>query len=259
MIGLYNKDKIREFLPLITRSTYFGSVIIMLIMLTISVVEYTAAFEVFNFDSIKVVGNETVSSEELFRLSGLKFGENLFDIDIQKAAERIEANPFIKRVRISRELPNSIAMRVFERKPFVFIAQGSFYTADESGHLMPSRSHKNFDLPIITGMDDISLPFIGNRVDDQRFGKALDVARILNTEPYSLYNSISEINIGPRGDVSLIGTLKGTKIFLGKSGYQNKINRIRSLLSTIKRGEGLSGYQYMDLRFENQIIVKERS
>jgi len=160
MIGLY-KNKIREILPLITRSAYLGSVVIMLILLTISVVEYTVAFEVFNFDNMKVVGNETVSSEELFRLSGLKFGENLFDIDIQRAAERIEANPFIKRVQISRDLPNSVAMRVFERKPFVFIAQGSFYTADESGHLLPSRSHKNFDLPIITGIDDLSLPFIG--------------------------------------------------------------------------------------------------
>ena len=259
MIGLYNKNKIKEILPLITRSAYLGSVIIMLILLTISVIEYADAFEVFNIDNIKVVGNETVSSEELVRLSGLKFGENLLDIDIKRAAERIEANPFIKRVQISRELPNSVAMRVFERKPFVFIAQGSFYTADESGHLLPSRSHKNFDLPIITGMDDFSLPIIGNRVDDSRFSKALDVAIMLNAEPFSLYNSISEINISPRGDICLIGTLKGTEIFLGKSGYRNKINRIRSLLSTVRQGKGLSGYQYMDLRFENQVIVKERS
>ena len=253
------KDRLREILPEIIRGTYLGSILSLLILLTMSVVNYADAFNVFNFDELKIVGNETVSSEELFRLSGLKFGENLLDIDVQRAAERINANPFIERVSISRDLPHTIAMRVMERKPFVLISQGRFYAIDKSGHLLPSRSHKNFDLPIITGIEELSLPYMGNKVDDLRFGKALDVALLLNAEPFSLYNSISEINISPRGDISLIGTHKGTKIFLGKSGYENKINRIRSLLSTLKLGEGLSGYQYVDLRFENQVIVKERS
>ena len=253
------KDKLRELLPHIIRGTYLGSILSLLILFTLSVIEYADAFKVFKFDELRIVGNETVSSDELFRLSGLKFGENLLDIDIKRTAERIKANPFIERVKISRELPNTVAMRVTERKPFVLIAQGSFYAADKSGHLLPSRSHMIFDLPIITGIEELSLPFMGNRVDDSRFSKALDVALLLNAEPFSLYNSISEINISPRGDVSLIGTLKGTKILLGKSGYKNKINRIRSLLFTLKRGEGLSGYHYVDLRFENQVIVKERS
>jgi len=253
------KDKFREILPQIIRGTYLGSILSLLIFLTMSVVNYADAFKIFEFDELKIVGNETVSSDELFRLSGLKFGENLLDIDVRRAAERIAANPFIERVSISRDLPHTVAMRVMERKPFVLISQGRFYAVDKAGHLLPSRSHKNFDLPIITGIEELSLPYMGNKVDDLRFGKALDVALLLNAEPFSLYNSISEINISPRGDVSLIGTLKGTKIFLGRSGYENKINRIRSLLSTLKQGKGLSGYHYVDLRFENQVIVKERS
>ena len=208
------KDKLQEILPQIIRGTYLGSVLSLLILLTMSVVSYADAFNVFNFDELKIVGNETVSSEELFRLSGLKFGENLLDIDVQRAAERITANPFIEKVLISRDLPHTVAMRVMERKPFVLILQGRFYAADKSGHLLPSRSHKNFDLPIITGIEELTLPYLGNKVDDMRFGKALDVALLLNAEPFSLYNSISEINISPRGDVSHIGTHKGTKIFI---------------------------------------------
>ncbi|MCH7496030.1 MAG: cell division protein FtsQ/DivIB, partial [Candidatus Marinimicrobia bacterium] len=74
-----------------------------------------------------------------------------------------------------------------------------------------------------------------------------------------LYNIISEIHIGVRGDVNLIGTKNSTLVYLGKSDFVNKIDRIRSLVATINQGEGLSGYQYVDLRFKNQVIVKERS
>ena len=88
------KDKFREILPQIIRGTYLGSILSLLIFLTMSIVNYADAFKVFEFDELKIVGNETVSSEELFRLSGLKFGENLLDIDVRRAAERINANPF---------------------------------------------------------------------------------------------------------------------------------------------------------------------
>ena len=87
----------------------------------------------------------------------------------------------------------------------------------------------------------------------------MNIVKILGEGPIPLYNAISEINLTPDGEVSLIGARKGTRIYLGKSGFRNKIDRIRSLIATVNPRGGLARYHYVDLRFDNQVIVKERS
>ena len=253
------KEFIKQKLPAIIHITEITGLTLLLVVLLIAVIEYASAFKVFTLEKVKISGNDIVSPDELFSLSGLKFGGNILDSDIRRAAARIETNPFIRRAVISRDLPNAFSIRVEERIPFAFLVIGELYCTDIDGHLLPSRSHKRFDLPVITGIEDLTAPKFGEKIDDARFRKALGVAKLLSEEPYSLYNVISEIHIGARGNVNLIGTKNSTRVYLGKSDFGNKIDRIRSLVATINPGEGLSGYQYVDLRFKNQVIVKERS
>ena len=253
------KEFIKQKLPAVIWITKISGVTLFFVLLLGAVMEYASAFEVFTLERVKISGNEIVSPDDLFSLSGLKFGENLLDSDIRRAAARIESNPFIRKAMISRDLPNSFSIKVEERTPFAFLVIGELYCTDIDGYLLPSRLHKRFDLPVITGIEDITAPKFGDKIDNARFRKALKIAKLLSEEPLPLYNIISEIHIGARGDVNLIGTKNSTLVYLGKSDFRNKIDRIRSLIATINPGEGLSGYQYVDLRFKNQVIVKERS
>ena len=253
------KEFMKKRLPAIIRITKISGFMLLIAVLFSAVIEYASAFRVFTLEMVKISGNEIVSTDELFSLSGLKFGENLLDSDIRRAAARIETNPFVRRAVISRDLPNAFSIKIEERTPFAFLVLGELYCTDADGHLLPSRSHKRFDLPVITGIEDLTAPHFGDKIDDQRFRKALKVAKLLNEGPISLYNLISEIHIGARGNVNLIGTKNSTRVYLGKSDFGSKIDRIRSLVATVNPEDGLSGYKYVDLRFENQVIVKERS
>ena len=253
------KEFIRQKLPAVVRIMKISGFTLLFGLLIGAVMQYASAFKVFTLENVKISGNEIVSPDDLFSLSGLKFGENLLNSDIRKATARIESNPFIRKAVISRNLPNSFSIKVEERTPFAFLVIGELYCTDIYGHLLPSRSHKRFDLPVITGIEDITAPKFGDKIDDARFLKALRVAKLLSEGPLPLINVISEIHIGTRGNVNLIGTENSTRIYLGKSNFVNKIDRIRSLVATVNLGDGLSGYQYVDLRFENQVIVKERS
>ena len=253
------KEYFSSKLPFLKQITYLLLLVTITLLTATAIIGYADSFNIFALENVKTIGNEIVSSEEIFKLSGFSFGDHTLDVDLKDAALRIETSPFIKKALISRELPNTFSIRVAERKPFAFIALDELYCTDVNGHLLPSRSHRSFDLPVITGIEDVNLPSHGDRIDNPLFQKALNVVKILGEGSFPLYNTISEINLSPDGEVNLIGTRKGTRIYLGKSGYENKIDRIRSLIRTVKPRGGLSRYHYVDLRFENQVIVKERS
>ena len=253
------KKFIKSKLPVIKQMMFLLMIATTTILIAAAIMSYAEAFEVFSLESVKIRGNETVSSDEIFRLTGFSFGDDMFAADLREAAVRLESNPFIRKAVIFRELPNSFSIAVIERKPFAFIALDELYCTDLSGHLLPSRSHKNFDLPVITGIEDVNLPSYGGKIESPLFQKALNIVKILGEGPIPLYNAISEINLTPDGEVSLIGARKGTRIYLGKSGFRNKIDRIRSLIVTVNPRGGLGRYHYVDLRFDNQVIVKERS
>ena len=229
------------------------------ILLAVALLSYAEAFKVFSLESVKIRGNEIVSSDEIFKLTGFSFGDDMLAADLLTAAARLEANPFIRKATISRELPNTFSISVMERKPFAFIALDELYCTDPDGHLLPPRSDKSFDLPVITGIEDVNLPAYGSKIHNPLFQKALNVVKILGEGSIPLYNSISEIYVTWDGEVSLIEARKGTRIYLGKSGYENKLDRIRSLMAIVKPIGGLARYHYVDLRFDNQVIVKERS
>ena len=229
------------------------------ILLAVALLSYAEAFKVFSLESVKIRGNEIVSSDEIFRLTGFRFGDDMLAADLLTAAARLESNPFIRKAIISRVLPSTFSIAVIERKPFAFIALDKLYCTDLDGHLLPPRSDKSFDLPVRTGIEDVILPAYGSKIHNPLFQKALNVVKILGEGSIPLYNSISEINLTWDGEVSLIGARAGTQIYLGKSGYENKLDRIRSLMAIVKPIGGLARYHYVDLRFDNQVIVKERS
>ncbi|MCH7819420.1 MAG: FtsQ-type POTRA domain-containing protein [Candidatus Marinimicrobia bacterium] len=253
------KEFVISILPFIKQALYILMMVTTTILLAVALVTYAEAFKVFSLESVKIRGNETVSADDIFILTGFSFGDEMLSADLQTAAARLESNPFIRKAVISRELPNTFSIVVIERKPFAFIALDELYCTDLNGHLLPPRSHKSFDLPIITGMEDLNLPAYGGKINNPLFQKALNVAKILSEGSIPLYNSISEIHLTPDGEVNLIGARKGTRIYLGKSGFENKLDRIRSLMATVKPIGGLARYHYVDLRFDNQVIVKERS
>ena len=253
------KEFVLSKLPFIKRMLFLIMLVTTTILLTLALLSYAEAFKVFSLESVKIRGNEIVLSDEIFKLTGFSFGDDMLAVDLLSAAARLESNPFIRKALISRELPNTFSIAVIERKPFAFFALDVLYCTDLNGHLLPSRSHKSFDLPVITGIEDLNLPPYGGKINNPLFQKALNVVKILGEGSIPLYNAISEINLTPEGEVILIGARKGTRIYLGKSGYDNKLDRIRSLMATVKPIGGLARYHYVDLRFDNQVIVKERS
>tara|TARA_B100001173_G_C15993649_1_gene550022 strand:+ start:231 stop:482 length:252 start_codon:yes stop_codon:yes gene_type:complete len=72
-----------------------------------------------------------------------------------------------------------------------------------------------------------------------------------------IYDNISEFVFNEDSEYEIILKNGKTRIFLGSHNLQKKIKYLDSFQETIKEEKNITDFRYIDLRFENQVIVKE--
>ena len=71
-----------------------------------------------------------------------------------------------------------------------------------------------------------------------------------------MYHNISEISES-KSKLTII-TDRRTEIFLNPDMIINNLNKLKKFEESIKFIKGINDYKYIDLKFDNQIVVKEK-
>ena len=201
--------------------------------------------------SIRIRGNHFISAEELGPYLQKIEGRNIFRIDIQDVAGRVRKHPWIKEVSIRRELPGTLWVNVSERTPAVYVNNDhNLYLADEEGVILGDKTENALILPVVYG---ITLPKKGARNKGPLEGlpAAIEVNRELSSLPW-IDLSTTGIEVEERGQIVL--HLKGYRIRLGRGGYREKLKRFNEIAKNLEE-KGIP-YKEIDLRFDNQVIVR---
>ncbi len=133
-------------------------------------------------------------------------------------------------------------------------------TLDEKAILLPLPDKGMlYNLPIITGINvEVAASNIGQVIPDETVQMLVNFLKKIRKEHQALYLDISEISYDRRG-IKLISATHGTTVLLGNED-DALVNSI--ILETFISEESDSGiispYQYIDLRYDRQVIVKER-
>lgn len=107
----------------------------------------------FAVREIRFEGLVHATDGDLLRRSGLAPGQNLFRVDLARAARAIESHPWVAAVRIDRRLPGVLVIEVREHRPAALVQLGSLYLLDDEGRLFKRAAPDDgLDLPIITGL-----------------------------------------------------------------------------------------------------------
>tara|TARA_B100000287_G_scaffold180297_1_gene170331 strand:- start:164 stop:415 length:252 start_codon:yes stop_codon:yes gene_type:complete len=72
-----------------------------------------------------------------------------------------------------------------------------------------------------------------------------------------IYDNISEFVFNEDSEYEIILKNGRTRIFLGSQNLQLKIKYLESFQETLKEEKNITDFRYIDLRFKNQVIVKE--
>ena len=125
-------------------------------VITLVVLSLTVFFKI---DGISVKGNTVYESSDIISVSGVETGDNLFALNSSKIQERITKNlPFIKTVKLTRQLPSKLQFVITETKEEVcYYKDGVYYTGDRDGKILNEYTESPLDITLIKTSQEIEL------------------------------------------------------------------------------------------------------
>ncbi len=212
----------------------------------------TAAY--FGLRETQVRGVKELTEKDVLTLADLKPAQNLLAVNADAIRDRVRKSPWIKDVFVGRELPKRLVIEVCERTAVALLKRGDgFYLMDADGLAFKKLEvGDESDLPALTGC------YRDGRPNQPLLTKALDLFHYLSTADglFSI-KSIAEVN----GD-EIIGfsifTDSGLCLRLGFDHYENKIRRLKPVLTDLEKRNINLKYVMIDLTDPTKITVQKR-
>lgn len=193
---------------------------------------------------ILVCGNFHLDKEDV--IGGLKIRKHvsLLDLHFEDIDKEIRRNPWIKKVALRKQFPDTLVIKIKEAEPKAILSiKKRVYLVDEDG----TRLER------LKGESPPFLPVIKNINPDNReaISEALKLVDALSGGIFFSNRESIEIGLESYG---LAIKADGDLFKVGYGGYSEKFNRWAELEPEIrKRGMPI---KYVDLRFKDSVIVK---
>jgi cell division protein FtsQ len=166
----------------------------------------TYSFNKFNnwsflqIKNIEVLCSPPLKNNEITVLSDIKKGTNIFTTKLSDAKEKIRTNPWVKRVKIKRSLPDTIKINVINKNVRLMSRKDNVvYYIDDNGviidKLLPGLS---FDVPIVEtkGLNYLDAIDIINRINKSGWINEHDISEIFVSRDFiTLYLIDEDIQI----------------------------------------------------------------
>ncbi len=206
---------------------------------------------------VLVHGNSVVQTNEILQFAHVGEGSRMYDLDLMKIQKDVLSHYFIKEVVVERDLPSTIRIKVTERTPIAMINAGELRYLDPDGVVLPhSVSGELFDLPLISGISQDVSPNVGatlTHADIQEALAILSAARLVNK---NMFHLISEVRLRNGGDIVLYTAEGSIPILFGRGDAASKLVRLETLWNEVVQERGSHWVQYIDVRFEDQVVVR---
>ena len=172
---------------------------------------------------IRFEGCKNLNPEELMGLAHLKRGSNILALDLKEITQRIITNPWVKEVKIERNLPHRLVIKITERVPVALADQEKLFLVDRDGNLFKEVEPQDYlDMPIITG-----LSFSASNA--QRVQEVLTLLDTADQMGAFSKKNISEVHMEDGGWITLYTLTDSIPIQMKLKNYKEKLSLLRSL------------------------------
>jgi cell division protein FtsQ len=195
---------------------------------------------VFRVREVAVSGCRTLDAEEVARLSGLEYGQNIFLLDKQAVMDALSKDPHIKPVSVDVAYPDRVTITIKERTPAGYIEKsGALIVIDEEGWVLDVLTRPSGDeRPMIAGL----------QADAFEVGQALTSGDMFRVDVMTrVLQAASAAGIAPaKVDVTLAAdivmmTADGLAVELGDDMLLDKKMALVNALSAELAGMGKTG------------------
>ena len=239
---------------------FSGGLLVTLLLLGTLSLSYASFLEFDNVEQINLYGQRTMSPERVKSLTEVYLGSSLRSLDLNEIQASFLEYPLIRSAKATRHYPNELDIYLYDVLPVAYIAIKEIMTLDEKSVLLPLPDKGMlYNLPIINGIDvELLSSDIGQVIPDETVQMLVNFLKQIRKEHQNLYLDISEVSYDRRG-IKLISATHGTTVLLGNEDNAMINSQILEKFISEESDSGIiSPYQYIDLRFDRQVIVKER-
>lgn len=237
---------------------YIMSLIIMLLIyISFSWSSYT---KLSQLKEIRISGSSIISDKEYSsKLDPLK-GVELEQINLREVSILLESHPYVKAARVSRQYPSTLYVEIVERQPIAMLNIDPILMLDRDGIILPDQGKADdYIIPFLSGFNPAKELYpAGQQTISVKVQETMKlITRIVDTYP-SLYGNISEVTLNANDEYVIILADYPTKVILGNIDIWSKIEILGKFKNSLSNKRQLSDYNYLDLRYTNQVIAKER-
>lgn len=102
---------------------------------------------------VRITGTRHLQQASILSRAAVTLGTNLLHVDSDAIVARLSSEPWLKQVRVRRELPNILHIELVEHEPAALVSLESIYLCDSNG-LVFKRAHSSEygELAVITGI-----------------------------------------------------------------------------------------------------------
>lgn len=206
---------------------------------------------------VVVEGARILSAKQIASLAGVPAKSQLYGVDLFTIRQRLMKQPFIRSVRVNREVPGTLMIEVEEREPVASLGGGQIRYVDAEGMVLPYvNTSIALDLPVISGLADIQEVQAGKIFESEDLAEALELLQTAQQIDSSVYHFISEINMSRGEDVVLYSADVGVPIYFGHGDAARKLLLLQTFWANFVKTGDPDRLRYIDLRYEDQVVVK---
>lgn len=234
-----------------------GLVTAMAAVTLILVVGYTwlTTLPALKVREVVVRGCRELTEKEVIALAEVPSQPNILTVNTILLARRLEANPWVRKAYVGRELPDRLVIIVKERTAVALLQdEGALYLLDEEGDPFKKlEAGDEANLPVLTGFTK------GKKVNAPLVKKAISLIKhVSESQDLPAVGAASEVHADETFGLSLF-TDRGLCLQMGFEGYENKLRKLAPVLADLEH-KGLSaGFLLIDLNDPGKINVQKRA
>jgi cell division protein FtsQ len=208
----------------------------------------------FAVTEIVVSPTRHVRAGALLEAVDLRPGVSAWRVDPRALATELEAQPWVRRARVRRELPRRLVVDVTERQPAAILFLDQLYYVDTTGVAFVRVGERDpLDLPFVTGVEAAIV------ADERPFARhairqALRLLRAMETA--GLPFRVSEVHIDREQGVTVFPIEPRVSLTFGWSGFGAKLTRLKRVLDDFRGRE--AQLREIDLTMGTEAVVRLR-
>ena len=219
---------------------------------------YAAQFELV---AIEVNGLRLLTGDDVLAASGLEIGNNVLEVDLRAVADRLEAEPWVRRAVVVRKPPDRLIVELVERQRFAWVVLDQTYGIDDEGVLLPANRLANetlieVDLPVISGLTPaVDSLYVGMALVDSAgvLGDVLTWLKQATSVDPEFCMGISQLEALSDDGIGLRLAGDGLEVRLPFDRVDERLRELKRMMPRIYRE--YPNPSYIDLRYSGQLVV----